>query len=244
MQFTCVARDFDGNGFPDVVSVQTDSVRVLRNTTLPGDTLSFARFAFPGRLDVIDYYRKNLLGPEGVDLDGDGMLDLVVPCGNNELIAFYRNSGGQATPLFTCPNTGFVVNAAETAASYQWQSSTDGVTYTNLIDGAVYSGTTTSQLTVAGLPAAASGLYLRCLASGGAGKPWAVRFLNTFNGAANNLWSNPQNWSCGTVPDEKSGAVITADMQVDVDATVRTLTVLPGVRLQVNPEVKLTVLIP
>lgn len=51
-------------------------------------------------------------------------------------------------------------------ATYQWQTSTDGQTWTNLANGGVYSGTTTSTLTISGATAGMNGTRYRYLLNG------------------------------------------------------------------------------
>jgi photosystem II stability/assembly factor-like uncharacterized protein len=58
----------------------------------------------------------------------------------------------------------FSVVTAGVGVSYQWQVSTDaGVTYNNVTDGGVYSGTTTATLTITGTTAAMNGYLYRCV---------------------------------------------------------------------------------
>lgn len=53
-------------------------------------------------------------------------------------------------------------------ATYQWQSSADGLTWTNLANGGVYSGATTSTLTISGASASLNGTRYRYLLNGNA----------------------------------------------------------------------------
>ncbi len=57
--------------------------------------------------------------------------------------------------------------ATGTALTYQWQLSTDlGVTYNNIINGGVYSGATTSSLTITGVLATMDGYKYKCVIGG------------------------------------------------------------------------------
>ena len=64
----------------------------------------------------------------------------------------------------------FSVVATGTALSYQWQVSTTGIagTYTNITNGGVYSGATTSILTITAPPTTMSGYYYRVVINGAA----------------------------------------------------------------------------
>jgi N-acetylneuraminic acid mutarotase len=60
--------------------------------------------------------------------------------------------------------------SGDPAPAYQWQVSTDGgVTWTNLIDTAPYSGTATGTLTIAGAALSMNGYRYRCTATNGFG---------------------------------------------------------------------------
>jgi hypothetical protein len=64
-------------------------------------------------------------------------------------------------------NTSFTVAATGTALSYQWQLSTNGgVTFTNITNGAPYSGVTTATLTITAAAAGMNGYVYHCLISG------------------------------------------------------------------------------
>jgi len=64
-------------------------------------------------------------------------------------------------------NATFTVAATGQGISYQWQESTNaGVTYTNITNGGIYSGATTSSLTLTGAPFTMNGYRYRCVISG------------------------------------------------------------------------------
>jgi hypothetical protein len=65
-------------------------------------------------------------------------------------------------------NTSFTVNAGvTTAATYQWQVSVNGgVSYTNVTNGGIYSGATTSTLNLNAVPLANNGNLYRVIVSG------------------------------------------------------------------------------
>ncbi|MFN8242995.1 MAG: M36 family metallopeptidase [Ferruginibacter sp.] len=65
-------------------------------------------------------------------------------------------------------NTSFSVTAAGTALTYQWQVSTTGCagSFSNIVNGGVYSGATTSTLTITGAPNTMNGYAYRCVLNG------------------------------------------------------------------------------
>jgi alpha-tubulin suppressor-like RCC1 family protein/sugar lactone lactonase YvrE len=79
--------------------------------------------------------------------------------------------------------------------TYQWQISADGgATWTNLIDTALYSGTTTGQLTITGVTAAMNGYQYQCLAwTSIEGSVASNAAILTITSAAGSLWGMGDN---------------------------------------------------
>jgi hypothetical protein len=68
--------------------------------------------------------------------------------------------------------TSFTVAAAGSSPSYQWQVSTDaGTTFTNIANNSIYSGATTTTLTITAPPTTMNGYIYRCMVSGAAPCP-------------------------------------------------------------------------
>ena len=64
-------------------------------------------------------------------------------------------------------NASFSITAAGTTPTYQWQVSTNGgISYTNVANTSIYSGTTTTTLTLTGVPFSLNGNLYRCVISG------------------------------------------------------------------------------
>jgi hypothetical protein len=108
--------------------------------------------------DAVDkQYSRNLdpAGGAGIEL---------IPAGQNtrtELVA-----GQTAAPGGTAAFTAVAIGAAP--LSYQWQREAAGsATWSDLSDGAVYSGSATGTLTVAGATLAMNGDHFRCVVSNG-----------------------------------------------------------------------------
>jgi hypothetical protein len=95
---------------------------------------------------------------------GDADDDPVLPDSLIVISSQPANAVGVATTTLT-----FSVTAAATpvaaSLSYQWQFSSTGVAYTNVSNGAVYSGATTSGLGVTATNTALNGFYYRVLIS-------------------------------------------------------------------------------
>ncbi len=127
--------------------------------------------------------------------------------------------------------------------TYQWQVSTDSVNYTNLVPGPNYSGVQSDNLNLINIPSSFTGYRYRCLTDGNPGTPYRLRFYNNWLGTQDNNWSNTANWSCGALPDANTDVTITTGtVLVNVNATVRSLTVSPPATVTVLPGIVFTVL--
>ncbi|MBS1510527.1 MAG: T9SS type A sorting domain-containing protein [Bacteroidetes bacterium] len=73
-----------------------------------------------------------------------------------------------ASTLCATQNTSFTIAATGTAITYQWQVSTTGCagTFSNVVDGGVYAGSSTAALTITGAPATMNGYAYRCVVNG------------------------------------------------------------------------------
>jgi hypothetical protein len=111
--------------------------------------------------------------------------------------------------------------------TYQWQVSTNnGTTYTNISNGALYSGVLTDTLTINSAPSTMYGYLYRCSINGStAGSQVAtLKFVDTWTGAVNTAWEVGGNWSCGTVPDANSDVIFNSGTAVINSAVIiRTL---------------------
>ena len=114
--------------------------------------------------------------------------------------------------------------------SYQWQRD-DGTGYVDIVNGALYSNTTTQKLTVINPANITTGSKYRCKITNGATITYSsentLRFYNRWLGTADNSWINPANWSCGVVPNQYTDVIIPAAKPLypitNVNGTVRKL---------------------
>lgn len=147
-------------------------------------------------------------------------------------------------PVPLCPPlASTTLYAGNGFSSYQWQVSTDSVNYTNLVPGPNYSGVLTDQLNLVNVPSSFTGHRYRSLNDGNPGTPYRLSFENSWTGTQDNTWSNTANWSCGVLPDDNTDVTITTgSVLVNVNATIRSLTVQSPATVTVQPGVVLTVL--
>ena len=135
------------------------------------------------------------------------------------------------------------IQSSLTGTTYQWQVSTDSLSYTDLVPGTQYSGTNTRQLKLLNVPSSFTSFRYRCLVYGSPDDTiYRLRFVNEWKGTASGNWSNVANWRCGTIPDANTDVVITSgNVVVDVNTTVQSLTVIAPGTITVQAGVTLTV---
>lgn len=145
--------------------------------------------------------------------------------------------------LLCPPSASTTLNAGNGFSTYQWQLSTDSVNYSNLLPGPNYSGVLTNQLNLINIPSSFTGFRYRCLTDGNPGTPYRLSFQNSWTGTQDNTWSNTANWSCGTLPDANTDVIVTTgSVLVNVNATIRSLTIQSPATVTVQPGITLTVL--
>ncbi|MCY7292668.1 MAG: hypothetical protein LH615_10875, partial [Ferruginibacter sp.] len=154
--------------------------------------------------------------------------------------------GGNQSQLNLCKGSSISLPSNISGATYQWQADA-GAGYANIADGPVYGGTATKTLTLTNTPASVYGYKFRCVVNGGTFSEIYTLTLNTsWEGTISNVWENNANWSCDQLPDVDTDVVINAGKsnypQVNVNTSVRTLTVNTGATITVNTGATLTVI--
>ena len=155
---------------------------------------------------------------------------------------------GKAGIALVCPGSSkqFVANGTGTA--YQWQVNT-GSGFSNISNGAVYSGTGTATLTLSNAPTSWYGHQYRCVITTSSGTEYSytneLKFAAIWKGTSSSLWNVPANWECGVVPDGNTDVYIVTGVPnlpaVNITTAVRTLTVLDGGSVSVNNGVQFTI---
>ncbi len=150
----------------------------------------------------------------------------------------------QPQPLTICPgaNAVFTVSASGYNLSFRWQE--DGV---NLSDGGIYSGTTTSTLSLTDPGLAKNGKQYRCVISTGCGSSplnssaalLTVSTSMTWTGDVSTDWNATGNWSCGLIPTSVFSAIIPnvankPVLSTGATGTVNNLTIDPGSSLTIS----------
>jgi RHS repeat-associated protein len=144
-----------------------------------------------------------------------------------------------------CPNGNISFDAKLNGASFQWQVN-NGTGYANITNGALYSGATAAVLSITNAPTSMYGYQYRCLVNGSIYSDiFLLKFGMTWQGTVSNVWENPVNWSCNSLPDVNTDVTIDAGKlnypQVNVNTGVRTIRVNTGGTLTVKTGATLTV---
>ena len=103
----------------------------------------------------------------------------------------------------------FTVSASGTPTlSYQWQSSPNGTAWSNIGDGAVYSGTATASLTISNAPVTLSSYSFRCVVTNSAGSTPSAAGTLTVNASPVAQMSSQSIVQCSTAG---TGSALAAD---------------------------------
>jgi Metallo-peptidase family M12 len=112
---------------------------------------------------------------------------------------------------FCTINSNIYYNASYSPSGYfTWQYHT-GVGWRVIQNSATYEGAGTQNLKIISPPTSWYGRRYRCLVNGIADPEFILKFSNTWTGATNTDWFNPENWSCNAVPDEFVDVIINSD---------------------------------
>jgi hypothetical protein len=218
------AGNLDGDGKPDLVVASEKQIGVLSNSSSVG-SISFGPVATFYPQATFNWVYNSAIG----DLDGDGKQDVAVSCSADKVVSIFTNKIGNQI-LSICPNGSTSITSLNSGSTYQWQLNT-GNGYANISDNTFYSGSTSATINLNAVPSLWYGYKYRCMVNGSAGVEYTLQFSNRWIGGNGN-WHLPQNWSCGTVPDENTDVFIgSGEVYVLANTTIRSLRINPNARV-------------
>jgi hypothetical protein len=144
-----------------------------------------------------------------------------------------------------CSNGMTTLESDVMGSSYQWQQTGIAAgTGGDTIVFAEMAGANSRNLKLTNTVFSGNLVKYRCLVNGTSySSVFSLKLTSLWKGTADNNWSNAVNWGCRSVPNSYADVVINSGtVVVDVNATVNSLTVRPGVNFSVAPGVVLTVL--
>ncbi len=144
-----------------------------------------------------------------------------------------------------CPNGSIGFDSKLNGATYQWQVN-NGTGYTNITNGGIYSGVTGVVLSVTTAPTSMYGYQYRCVVNGNIfSDVYLLKFGMAWEGSVSNVWENPANWSCNSLPDINTDVTIDIGKlhypQVNVNTGVRSARINNGASLTVKTGATFTV---
>lgn len=167
----------------------TNPITLAATAGVPaGTSISFATNPVtPGNSSVVTLNNTNTLAPGNYTVTITGTATGATSQTRDLIFSITAGTGPSITAqpsnqtICAGANSSFSITAA-TAGTFQWQLSTDGgVTYANISNGGVYSGATSSSLTISNAAAAMNNNRYRCIASTACGNTTSASALLTVN---------------------------------------------------------------
>ena len=147
-----------------------------------------------------------------------------------------------------CPVAVTQYSSTIAGINYQWQVN-DGSGYQNLNNDTIYSQVSTNSLLITNIPSNNIGYTYRCAVTTIDGLVYSEIFIHkyqlTWLGSISNQWENPLNWSCNTIPNNKTDVIIPAATSfgsvVNTSTSVRSLFIQPNASLTIKNGSNLTI---
>ncbi|MES2774112.1 MAG: hypothetical protein V4722_08000 [Bacteroidota bacterium] len=153
--------------------------------------------------------------------------------------------GGNNMNLNLCSGSTITLPSNISGATYQWQVDNGGG-FANISNGGIYSGATSSALTIINPPNTIYGYKYRALVNGVTpSQVYTIKLNISWTGAVSTAWENVANWSCGALPNDNTDVVINAGKpnfpQLNSNVSIRSLRVNPGATVTIKAGFNLTV---
>lgn len=235
-------NDLNGDGKLEIVT--TNFFFVGYSGTLPLSVFQSDHIGDSIILKPADKFKTTNVSMSSVlvDLNRDGKADIVTAnSGGSASVSILRNRVGETVAL--CAPGSTTISSNISGLSYQWQVSTDSISFTDLINNSNYSGSNTGSLNLANIPSSFYGRQYRCLVDNNIySKVFDIAFSNQWLGSMDSNWENLGNWSCGTVPDINTDVIVmSGTIILNSSTSIRSLQIDPSVTFTVAAGVNLTI---
>lgn len=237
----------DGDGKPDLFVSCDDS-----NIYPGGSHSAFRNNSTPGNISLAPKVDLPIYGYSSgcliADIDGNDKAELISVFNDDyqSALRIYRNKVAEPVDIYLCPPAGNTILTSNLSGSaYQWQVSSDSVNFTDINNAGYYSGTNTASLQLINIPSSNYGKLYRCIVDGGYSETFGIRFQNEWRWQSTHTqWEDASGWTCGTLPDANTDVIISnmANITLNSNVTINTLTVLPGATLTIGTGFNLTIL--
>ena len=97
--------------------------------------------------------------------------------------------------------------------SLQWQL-WSGNCFEKISDNDFVKGTNSDSLQLFNIPSYWQGYIFRCISEVETSSDFKINITNSWTGSADSSWENPNNWSCGIIPDQFTSVTIEAGIVV------------------------------
>ncbi|MEP7165274.1 MAG: C25 family cysteine peptidase [Ferruginibacter sp.] len=148
------------------------------------------------------------------NFEGSNQLKLEVNPDNDQPEQFYFNNILYKNIYAikpACPGSDISFTVTPFSGTMQWQVNT-GSGYTNISDGSLYSGVTTSILVISNAQSNMYGYRYRCLFTGNntatSSQEFVLKYTALWAGSVSTAWEDPGNWECGILPDANTDVII------------------------------------
>lgn len=226
--------DVDGDGKVDLLSTGNTNIHIFKNQSSTGLINFPTKISYPG----FNNSRSIAVG----DIDGDGKPEISVANASSGKISVLRNQIGEPVRVNLCTNsTSTTLTSNIVGSVYQWEVDS-GNGFVDIADDSLYAGSTNQILQLNLLSSSSSGNVYRCMVDGVYSAFLQLKFYNNWTGSTNSSWEDPANWGCEVVPDSNTDVIIaTGPVVINSNATVRSLSLSPGVIVNVNAGFTLTI---
>ena len=143
--------------------------------------------------------------------------------------------------VLTCPNNNINFTANIVGTTYQWQVD-NGTGFVNIANTGIYNNIATNTLNIIAAPTSYLGNKYRCVINTTLGTVFSQEFILKYTmewlGTQSTAWEEPLNWSCNSVPNDKTDVIINAGTTfiptINLNTTIRSINLNNGAQVNVK----------